>query len=104
MRRRFAGHELVGEVRGIGLIGAIELVADRAAHRNFDPAAKIGARLAKLCEANGVITRACADDTLAFSPPLIITAAEIDEMLDRVSRALDELTVQLRRERITAVA
>jgi 4-aminobutyrate--pyruvate transaminase len=104
MRRRFAGHELVGEVRGMGLIGAIELVEDRAAHRNFDPAAKIGARLAKLCEANGVITRACAGDALAFSPPLIITAAEIDEMLDRVSRALDELTVQLRRERITAVA
>ncbi len=104
LRRRFAGHELVGEVRGMGLIGAIELVEDRAAHRNFDPAAKIGARLAKLCEANGVIARPLSGDALAFSPPLIITAAEIDEMLDRVGRALDELTVQLRRERISAVA
>ena len=104
LRRRFAGHELVGEVRGMGLIAAIELVEDRAAHRNFDPAAKIGGRLAKLCEANGVIARPLSGDALAFSPPLIITAAEIDEMLDRVGRALDELTVQLRRERITAVA
>ncbi|HEX4262597.1 MAG TPA: aspartate aminotransferase family protein [Acetobacteraceae bacterium] len=104
MRRRFAGHELVGEVRGMGLIGAVELVEDRAAHRNFDPAAKIGARLAKLCETNGVIARTLAGDTLAFSPPLIITAAEIDEMLDRVGHALDELTVQLRREQISPVS
>jgi 4-aminobutyrate--pyruvate transaminase len=104
MRRRFAGHELVGEVRGMGLIGAVELVEDRAAHRNFDPAAKIGGRLAKLCETNGVIARTLAGDTLAFSPPLIITAAEIDEMLDRVGHALDELTVQLRRERISPVS
>ena len=38
LRRRFADHELVGEVRGIGLIAAMELVADKAAHANFDPA------------------------------------------------------------------
>lgn len=99
LRRRFADHELVGEVRGIGLIGAVELVADREARRNFDPAAKVGARLAKLCEAHGVIGRALPGDTLAFSPPLVITEAEVDEMLDRVARALDELAVQVRRER-----
>ena len=44
------------------------------------------------------------NDSLAFSPPLIITIAEIDAMLDGVSRALDELTVQLRREMIAVVA
>jgi 4-aminobutyrate--pyruvate transaminase len=103
LRRRFEGHELVGEVRGIGLIGAIELVEDRATHASFDPKRKIGGRLAKLCETNGVIGRALID-TLAFSPPLIITEAEIDEMLDGVGRALDELTVQLRREKIEVVA
>ena len=43
LRRRFAGHELVGEVRGVGLIGAIELVADKDARTNFDPKLKIGA-------------------------------------------------------------
>jgi 4-aminobutyrate--pyruvate transaminase len=104
MQRRFANHELVGEVRGVGLVGAIELVADKAAHKNFDPAQKIGARFTKLIEANGVIGRTLSNDVLAFSPPLIITEAEIDEMLDGVGRALDELTVQLRREKIAAVS
>jgi 4-aminobutyrate--pyruvate transaminase len=103
LRRRFAGHELVGEVRGMGMIGAVELVADRAAHANFAPAAKIGARLTKLCEANGVIARSLPGDVLAFSPPLIMSKAEVDEMLDRIGRALDDLTVQLRREQISVV-
>jgi len=104
LRRRFTNHELVGEVRGVGLIGAIELVADKAGHKNFDPKQRIGARLTKLVEANGVIGRTLAGDVLAFSPPLIITEAEIDEMLDGVGRALDELAVQLRREKIVAVS
>ncbi|MBN8891352.1 MAG: aspartate aminotransferase family protein [Rhodospirillales bacterium 70-18] len=104
MRRRFADHPLVGEVRGVGLIGAVELVADKATHANFDPALKIGPRLVKLCEANGVIGRALPGDALAFSPPLIISADEVNEMLDGVGRALDELTVQLRREQISVVS
>jgi 4-aminobutyrate--pyruvate transaminase len=103
LRSRFADHPMVGEVRGLGLIAAIEFVADKATHANFDPAAKIGARLVKLCEANGVISRALPGDVLAFSPPLIITKAEVDEMLDRMTTALDELTVQLRREQIAIV-
>jgi 4-aminobutyrate--pyruvate transaminase len=103
LRRRFADHPLVGEVRGVGLIGAIELVADKATHKNFDPKHKVGARLVKLCEANGVIGRTLPNDALAFSPPLIITKAEIDEMLDIVSKSLDELSVQLRREQISLV-
>ncbi len=102
LRRRFADHPLVGEVRGIGLIGAMELVADKAAHRNFDPALKIGPRLVKLCEENGVIGRGLPNDSLAFSPPLIITAEEIDTILDRVSKALDELLSQLRHEGVVA--
>ena len=105
LRRRFADHPLVGEVRGVGLIAAIELVADKATHRNFDPKEKVGARLVKLGEEQRR-DRPGADRTtsLAFSPPLIITEAEIDEMLAGVGKALDELTVQLRREKIAAVA
>jgi len=98
LRRRFDGHELVGEVRGIGMIGAFELVADRDARRNFEPAQKMAARLVKLGEAHGIISRGLPSDTVAFSPPLIMTESEVDEMLDRMARALDELTVQVRRE------
>ncbi len=104
LRRRFAGHELVGEARGMGLIGAIELVANKHTGQNFDPKAKIGARLVKLGEQHGVIGRILPGDVLAFSPPLIITEAEVDEMLTRVGRALDELTVQLRREHLVVVS
>jgi 4-aminobutyrate--pyruvate transaminase len=104
LRRRFGDHELVGEIRGVGMIAAIELVADKAAHRNFDPALKIGARLVKLAEAHGVIGRSMANDTIAFSPPLIITPEEIGIMLDRMGAALDDLTVQMRREKIAVVA
>jgi len=103
LRRRFAGHELVGEVRGVGMIAAMELVADRDARRNFDPKLKVVGRLTKLCEQHGVIARSLPSDSLAFSPPLIMTIAEIDEMLDGVGVALDELTVQLRRERLAVV-
>ena len=103
LRRRFAEHELVGEVRGTGLIAAMELVADKATRTNFDPKAKIGPRMTKLGEAHGVIGRASVNDTICFSPPLIISIEEIDEMLNRVGRALDELTVQLRREQIAVV-
>ncbi len=104
LRERFAGHELVGEVRGMGLIAAVELVADRATHRNFDAGLKIGARAAKLCEANGVISRGLPGDALAFSPPLIIGEDDVREMVEKVGRAVDELAVQLRRESIGVVA
>ncbi|MGH7122274.1 MAG: aminotransferase class III-fold pyridoxal phosphate-dependent enzyme, partial [Acetobacteraceae bacterium] len=103
LRRRFAGHDLVGEVRGIGLIAGLELVADKASHKNFDPAAKVGGRLSKLCEKHGLISRAMINDSMAFSPPLVITESEVDEMLNRFSQALDELTVELRREKMAVV-
>jgi 4-aminobutyrate--pyruvate transaminase len=103
LRRRFADHPLVGEVRGTGLIAAMELVANKTGPVNFDPKAKVGGRMTALCEQHGVIGRAVANDSLCFSPPLVISKAEIDEMLDRVGAALDELTVQLRREQIAVV-
>ena len=103
LRRLFTDHPLVGEVRGTGLIAAMELVADKATKTNFDPKAKVGPRLTKILEENGVIGRASVNDTLCFSPPLIISREEIDELLTRVGKSLDELTVQLRREQIAVV-
>jgi 4-aminobutyrate--pyruvate transaminase len=104
LRHRFADHELVGEVRGLGLIAAVELVADKANRTNFDPKQKIGARAAKLLEANGVIGRAMINESLGFCPPLIVTEAEIDEIVDGFGKAIDELAVQLRREKLMVVA
>ncbi len=89
--RSFADHPLVGETRGVGLIGAVELVADKASRKNFDPALKVGARLVKGCSDHGLITRAMANDSIAFCPPLIIDESGIDEMFNRFSQALDGL-------------
>ncbi|MCA3347043.1 MAG: aspartate aminotransferase family protein, partial [Roseomonas sp.] len=71
--------------------------------KNFDPARKIGPRLVKLGEEQGVILRAMMNDSIGFSPPLVITKDEVTEMLDRVDRSLDALSVELRRESIAAV-
>ncbi len=87
--RRLAAHPLVGEARGVGLIGAIELVRDKASKEAFAPTAGIGAKAATACQRHGVITRAMGD-SLAFSPPLIIDARQIADLLDRVHLALDE--------------
>jgi 4-aminobutyrate--pyruvate transaminase len=103
LRARFTDHPLVGEVRGTGMIGAIELVADKATKRNFDPAQKVGIRLTKVGEENGVILRSMTNDSLGFSPPLIITEDEVDEMLNRFGKSLDEIMVTVRRESLAAV-
>ena len=104
LRERFADHPLVGEVRGVGLIGAVELVEDKTAHRNFDPKRKIGVRVQQMAEARGVIGRAAPNDSLVFSPPLIISRDEIDAVLDGFAGALDDVAVEMRRESIAVVA
>lgn len=91
----FAGHPLVGEARGVGLMGAIEVVADKATKRAFDPAEKVGARIAKAARQHGLIVRAMGD-SIGFSPPLVISAAEIAEMFARFGRALDEVAAEIR--------
>ena len=87
--RAFAGHPLVGEIAGIGLVAVVELVADKQTGRLFDPVGKVGAYLMGCAEEHGLIVRAMGDRA-AFSPPLIITEDEIDEMLARFGRALDD--------------
>ncbi|HUJ49485.1 MAG TPA: aspartate aminotransferase family protein [Bryobacteraceae bacterium] len=87
--RRFADHPLVGEVRGTGLIGAIELVADKTTKASFDPAEGVGAYLNQRAHQHGLILRALGD-SIAFCPPLIISAAEIDLMLERFGLALED--------------
>ena len=86
----FASHRLVGEARGVGLIGALEFVADKATKAPFDPPGSCGMKLAELCHEEGLIIRAIGD-VIAFCPPLVISAADIDEMFTRFGRALKRL-------------
>ena len=84
-----ASHPLVGQARGIGLIGAVELVSDKASKTPFDPKQGMSAHAAQMCQEEGVIVRNVFGDALAFCPPLIITEEQIDEMFDAVERGLD---------------
>ncbi|HEX6959364.1 MAG TPA: aspartate aminotransferase family protein [Ferrovibrio sp.] len=99
--RRLADHPLVGEARGMGLIGAVELVADKASKRSFPAAAGIGAACMGFAQEEGLIQRAMGSDTLAFCPPMIITESEIDEMFDRFERALERTAALAAREGLT---
>jgi 4-aminobutyrate--pyruvate transaminase len=92
---RLADHPLVGEVRGVGLMCGIELVADKRTRSVFDPARKVGPTVDRHAKANGLITR-FVGDRIVFAPPLIITEAEIDEAAARISRALDATWTELR--------
>lgn len=86
----FADHPMVGEIRGIGLIAGIELVADKATKRPFDPAGVVGAHLAmRAQQEQRVIVRAIGD-TIALSPPLIINADQVEDLVTRLRRALDD--------------
>jgi len=88
----FKDHPLVGETRGVGLIGAIELVADKKTKAGFEKPGATGLKLAELGHEEGVIFRPIGD-ILAFCPPLIITDKQIDDIFDGFGRALDRLTV-----------
>src|SRR5207237_4940363 len=88
--RSFADHPLVGDARGIGLIGAIELVRDKATREGFPPKAAVGAYLVRRAQHYGAILRAMPGDIVAFSPPLIIREGEIDEILACFRKALDD--------------
>ena len=87
--RELASHPLVGEVRGVGLIAGIELVEDKATHKSFDPEGTAGILCRDACMAQGVIVRATRD-VIVRSPPLIITKAEIDELVAAIAQSLDE--------------
>jgi len=88
--RALGNHPLVGEARGLGLIGGLELVADKTTKRSFAVQHGVGARAVQFAEAEGLIVRSVIGDVLTLSPPLIITEPEIDELFDRLGRALDK--------------
>lgn len=85
--RAFEDYPLVGNVRGVGLIGAIELVKDKSTKESFPKAAGIGLACMDLCAEHGLIVRALGD-VVCFCPPLIITDAQIDELFTKFERGL----------------
>ena len=85
--RGFADHPLVGEVRGVGLIAALELVANKSSRTPFADNA-VGGVCQKACQDNGLLVRAMSGNALALCPPLIITEAQVDELVDKLGRAL----------------
>ncbi len=95
-------HALVGQARGVGLIGAVEIVSDKETKRSYDPAAKVGALIQNTAQEHGLITRAMPGDIVGFCPPLIIAPNEIDEMFDRFTRAMDETEMQLKQQGASA--
>jgi L-2,4-diaminobutyrate transaminase len=82
-------HPNVGDIRGDGLLLAVEFVADRQGRRFFDPADKVGARVASALLGEGVIARAMPEgDIVGFAPPLCLTRDEADAIVARMARAV----------------
>ena len=94
-------HPLVGEARGLGLIGGVELVADKPSKRPFNAQHGVGAAAVRFAEREGLIVRAVAGDVLTLSPPLVIKAPEIEELFNRLTRALDKTLDWVTREGLT---
>jgi 4-aminobutyrate--pyruvate transaminase len=99
--RKFSDHPLVGEVRGIGLIGGIELVKDKKTKEPFDPKLAVGPYAIARALGNGLITRSLGD-TLAVCPPLIINEAQIGDLLARYGQALDDTYAWVREQGLLA--
>src|SRR6266545_3508725 len=93
-------HPLVGEARGLGLVGGVELVADKKTKRSFDAKAGVAPRAVRYAEEEGLIVRFLMGDIVSICPPLIITPAEIDELFDRLGRALDRTLDWVKHERL----
>lgn len=90
-------HPLVGEVRNLGLFGALELVRSKQPRQWFEPRGKVGERCRDNAILNGLVMRATRD-TMIIAPPLVITRAEIDELVDKARRTLDMTLAGLKRD------
>ncbi|MBC9178661.1 aspartate aminotransferase family protein [Pseudoroseomonas ludipueritiae] len=96
LHERFGNHAHVGDIRGRGLFRAIELVADRTSRAPFDPARQLNARIKKeafarglACYPGGGTMDGARGDHVMLAPPYIISAAEIDLIVERLGEAVD---------------
>ncbi len=96
LKEEFSHHPLVGEVRGQGLLAAIEFVADKEKKQRFDTSLKVGAQISASALERGVIARAMPHgDILGFAPPLVTTKNDVDDIIGRVAGAVDHVTKSL---------
>ena len=86
--RELADHPLVGEVRGVGMIGALELVAHKGSRTFFRNRGATGLVCRDHCFANGLVMRAVRD-TMIMAPPLVIGKGQVDELIEKAGRCLD---------------
>jgi L-2,4-diaminobutyrate transaminase len=98
LQERVGDHPFIGEVRGVGMINAVELIADKARRRPFDPAHGVHRLVATKAQEQGLMVRALPFiEVIPFSPPLCMTEAEADEAVDLFARGLDAATPELHR-------
>jgi 4-aminobutyrate---pyruvate transaminase len=97
-----AAHPLVGDTRGIGLLGACELVQSKSTKAAFDGKRAVGAKCMQLCQERGLIVRAIGD-VIALCPPYIVTPDEIDEIFTKLKRGLDDTLAWAQREKLLSV-
>lgn len=92
LKETFGGHPLVGDVRGEGLIAALEFVQDKATRTLLDPAMKVGPQVAAAAGERGLIARAMPQgDILGFAPPLCISPAEVEDVIAIAKEAIDSV-------------
>ena len=92
--RALLDHPLVGDARSRGLLGALELVADKGGKRQFDPALRLHERITAAAYENRLIFRAFGDNILGFAPALCYTADEFGIMFERLKKTLDQVLEQ----------
>lgn len=98
--RAIGDHEFVGEIRGVGMLAAVEFVAERGGKRRFDPALKVGAKLSAAARKRGLITRAMPHgDILGLAPPLVLTTDDADRIVAIMTAAVSDVADALVRDR-----
>jgi putrescine aminotransferase len=94
VRQVFSNHPLVGEVRGVGLLAAIELVEDKRGRRPYPRERNVGTICRDHCFSNGLVMRAIRD-TMVLAPPLVITEDEVEKVLAKAKLCIDLTAVDL---------
>jgi L-2,4-diaminobutyrate transaminase len=101
LREAAGSHPLVGNIRGVGLMCGVELSANRTARMPFDPALGVAARVFRAAADLGLLVRGLpTNDTIAFSPPFVVSEVEINEITRRFSLSLDRVAAELERDRL----